>query len=543
MSDHNSNSENDESDIPAPFDLPEDLEDGATTPLAVRRTTADLVQSTPVRSTQPQATPSSTIANAIPSAVGSLFHSAGHHTDAEQQSLLQTQLQLEDPDSVPPTASPPRTPTFVQTGLGAPPGTTHWDKIHLGMNPYHGTRPIGLLAATVRDFVLKNNRLRQGAKNSTRLVRVRPAEGRDDFGQFTKSGGLSETSTLLPFYMDLRIFTRAQWDAMTIQASLKVVLGRSIPLESPPPAGYDYLADLVPPDTTPVPMHPASVFSLSALDRPAASATKPRRAVATPTKKAAQQTMEQLGYFTPQGADTRSPEYTLGNEQDPSTRPQQIQREDSPRHPSTGRAFGMDQAAADDRRRVELEGIDRLFPTAAMPTRATPVDPNRLGAEKPAREESAAASREHHSQSVPPTESIFERRRRRQRSTPAAPNHEEASAHLANAAGCQRVRVGAGPTLAASVYQNPLPPTENRPAGPSTFMAEGRRVIAGMPPAPRPNPDQRDWVDPGRYREFVQHERYRGPGSEDYDNLYDNSPDASTEEETRDSPNDSEDDS
>lgn len=97
--------------------------------------------------------------------------------------------------------------------------------------------------------------------------------------------------------------------------------------------------------------------------------------------------------------------------------------------------------------------------------------------------------------------------------------------------------------MAASVYQNPLDPTDSGRTGPATFLAEGRRVTAGMPPAPRPNPDQRDWVDPGRYREFVQHERYRGPGSEDYDDPLDDSPDASTGEDNGDVPSDSGDDS
>lgn len=151
--------------------------------------------------------------------------------------------------------------------------------------------------------------------------------------------------------------------------------------------------------------------------------------------------MEQLGYFTPQGADTRSPGYTPRNEQSPSTRPQQAQREDFPGHPTTSRAFGMGEAASDARRGNDMEELNRLMSDVAAPTRATPIVQDRLHAERPAHEEPDAASSDHYSQPVPPPpESILERRRRRQRS---APSHAEASVYPTNSVDQQSARHGA----------------------------------------------------------------------------------------------------
>lgn len=151
------------------------------------------------------------------------------HTQVEPAEPTNTSQTSTDAATLPVTGSGPVVAaTGLAAGPTAGPAAAHANangntapqvlprtmRLTPGMDPYWGLQIITPDVTALRDAIIRHNQMNK-KKGELRTTPAPPAYYRKI--DFDVTGRLAATSELMKYYMDLRLFTKEQWDAMCVE--------------------------------------------------------------------------------------------------------------------------------------------------------------------------------------------------------------------------------------------------------------------------------------------------------------------------------------
>ncbi|CZT24219.1 uncharacterized protein RCC_09937 [Ramularia collo-cygni] len=422
--------------------------------------------------------------------------------------------------------------------------------------------------------------------STDRLIHFRNPKGNAPPEEFAKDGRPTATGKLMPFFLDKRLFTREEWHALTTDwmsisdenpdgiragrlASLSRLKIRQVP-SIEPPQHYDYGADLLPtlfPDATPLAnidrklqkgQNAMSVKQSEPHSKPANVESEPKKAKQPePPSKPANVQSEPKKAKQPSATERQeSPSKTQGAKK--GSAGSVAPGVDS--SPTQGRKNGggrsrrgkVRKSAKDFFQHIEdrPRAGNRAAAPANRPEHGETITPQTAVAEPP-RRDSRPEGGPSASGGLPPSQGDLETAAVITQSNedmiegPAFTIVEsdegmgEEPAPTINQSDVEMGEAPVGPAHSANTLMGNSQHTSVAASAPvrlgsvsTAYIRPGAVSTAQyqfsfqlMPPPPPANPDPRPWSDPARYREFHANNRYKGPGSEGYDNLSDNGSD------------------